>query len=129
MYGIKLVPGLSMSLNKPGIVKTIYAEVYWEDEDGTKTTAATCRGYLAEKHPKAAEKWARKEGIEKKAEYSAYFRKHGERKEVVLRREREAKKAEQQRISAIQNRCARKYREILDALAGTDLGKHLETGQ
>src|SRR5262245_15692249 len=114
MYGIKLCEGLSMSLSgKVGIVKAVHAEIYWEDDEGEKTVAYTCQGYLADKSPSAARKWARDEGMRKMAELRAYLKKHGERREVVLDRERKAKEAERRRIEAIRMRIIHKRDEIL----------------
>src|SRR5690349_8811005 len=111
MYSIKLARGKSMDMDTLKIGDTVYAELHWGDEEaGTKVCVASTRAAIwTPKTAKWAESWARNKGMELKADYGAYLRKHGERKEVVLKREADAKRAEQKRISGIRQRCAENW--------------------
>lgn len=133
MYSIKLARGKSMSMDTLKIGETMYAELYWEDEEaGTKSMVAyTASCVWTPKSAKWAESWARKKGLDLKADYGAYLRKHGERKEVVRKREEDAKRAENRRIGGIRQRCAEKWELVIAAMKEFDppLGRYLETGE
>lgn len=133
MYSIKLEHGQGMTLGDTiDIIKTVHANLIWEDEDGTKTTAARTDSWQwSPKTATWADKHAWKIGMELKAEYGAYLRKHGERLEVVRDRERKAKKAEQERLTAIKKRCYLKWDVIIAALKEPSpaLAHYLETGE
>jgi hypothetical protein len=131
MYSIKLYHGQGMTFPDLTTHKTVCAEVWWEGEDGERTKAATTSSCIwTEKTAKRADDWARKRGLDLKADYGAYLRKHGERKEVVLKREEDAKRAESKRVSGIRQRCAARWDEIIRTLAAHDerLAGELEHG-
>lgn len=132
MYSIKLVHSQGLTLDRTvEIVQTVYAELRWENDDGTTTLAATAQSCIwTPKTAKRADAWARARGLDLKADYGAYLRKHGERKEVVLKREADEENAARQRRRAINGRLMEKRDQVLAAVKAADpaLGSYLETG-
>lgn len=136
MYSIKLMHGHALSFDDGTITRydTAYCELQWQgDGDEKPSRVAETRSIIwTPKTAKRADAWARERGLDLKAEYGAYLRKHGERKEVVEDRKRKAEEAERKRIRAIKERCMAKWEAIIKALASHDdteaLARELEHG-
>lgn len=131
MYSIKLHHGQGMTFPDCKLYKTVSAELRWQDDDGTSTLAATTSSCIwTPKTAARADKWAWARGMELKADYGAYLRKHGERKEVVQANKAKADKAERERLHQINRRLLEKRDAILAAVKVGDpaLASYLETG-
>lgn len=134
MYSIKLVHGHALSFgDRIERHKTAFCQLLWQGEGDEKPEHVTdSRSIIwTPKTAKRADEWARRQGRELMADYGAYLRKHGERKEVVERRKRREEEAERKRVNAIKWRCGNQWQEIIKVLREVDPGlvNYLETGQ